>query len=80
MLIQCEFKKMLIINFSLFKAFIPYAAHSLQNVIKDGLNFSTDYLKLIKKVSKKIVSKSKFSHLIAEELREFKVHTDSMTL
>ena len=58
---------------SLFKAFIPCAAHSLQNVIKDGLNFSTDYLKLIKKVSKKIVSKSKFSHLIAEELRGFKV-------
>jgi len=56
-----------------FKAFIPCAAHSLQNVIKDGLNFSEGYTELIKKVSKKIVSKSKFSHLIAEELRSYRV-------
>ena len=51
-------------------AYLPCAAHNIQLVLKDGLTFDEDYSKLITKVSKDIVSKSKFSTLIAEELRK----------
>ena len=39
-------------------------------VIKDGLKLSNQYTELISKVSNNIVSKSKMSHVIAEELRK----------
>ena len=52
-------------------AYIPCAAHNIQLVLKDGLTFDADFSVLINQVSKDIVSKSKFSILIAEELRSF---------
>jgi hypothetical protein len=42
-------------------------------VIKDGLKLEDDYNKLIKHVSEDIVSKSKNSLVIAEELRKMNV-------
>ena len=50
-------------------SYIPCAAHNIQLVIKDGLNFDDRYSKLIDRISTDIVSKSKFSHHLAEELR-----------
>ena len=49
---------------------MPCVAHNLQLVIKDGFKLSDDYNVLIDKVSKNIVSKSKCSTAVAEELRE----------
>ena len=50
---------------------MPCAAHNVQLVIKDGLKLNDEYNNLINRVSKDIVSKSKFSTIIAEELRTF---------
>jgi hypothetical protein len=46
-------------------------AHNVQLVIKDGLKLNNDFERLINHVSKDIVSKSKCSLVIAEELRQF---------
>ena len=51
-------------------AYIPCLAHNIQLVVQDGLKLSESYTKLINRVSHDIVSKSKFSHVIAEELRK----------
>jgi hypothetical protein len=50
-------------------AYIPCAAHNIQLVIKDGLKLSAEFELLLLKVAKNIVNKSKFSTIIAEELR-----------
>lgn len=47
----------------------PCACHNIQLVLKDAFKECPEFENLIKKVSKNIVSKSKFSTLIAEELR-----------
>lgn len=52
-------------------AYEPCSAHNIQLVLKDGFEEVTFLNELIKKISKNIVSRSKFSALIAEELREF---------
>lgn len=52
-------------------SYMPCAAHILQLVLKDGLTINEDYDSLVNKVSKNIVSKSKYSSIIAEELRNF---------
>ena len=52
-------------------SYMPCAAHNIQLVLKDGLNINEVYINLINKVSKNIASKSKFSSIIAEELRNF---------
>lgn len=54
-------------------SYIPCAAHNIQLVIKDGLNFDSKYSALIDRISTDIVSKSKFSHHLAEELRALDV-------
>jgi hypothetical protein len=46
---------------------MPCAAHNIQSVIKDGLKFNVDYIHLIEKVSKNIVTKSKCVTAIAEK-------------
>ena len=38
-------------------------------MLKDGIQLDEEYTKLIKKVSKDIVSKTKISNIIAEEIR-----------
>ncbi len=38
-------------------------------MLKDGIQLDDEYTKLIKKVSKDIVSKTKISNIIAEEIR-----------
>jgi hypothetical protein len=43
-----------------FKSFLFCAAHAGQLTLKDGLKLDENYTKLIKKISKDIVSKSKF--------------------
>jgi hypothetical protein len=48
---------------------MPCAAHNIQSVIKDGLKFNVDYIHLIEKVSKNIVTKSKCVTAIAEKLK-----------
>ena len=45
----------------------------LQNVIKNAFKLNDTYTVLVNKISKKIVSKSKFSHIIAEELADMKL-------
>jgi len=73
------------INFKIFMqlelAYIPCAAHNIQLVIKDGLVFDAKITSLINKISKNIVSKSKFSYAIAEELRNLniKLRTKNVT-
>jgi hypothetical protein len=52
-------------------SFVHCACHNFQLVIHDGLKMSDDQEKLIKKVSRDIVSNSKMSGALAEELREF---------
>ena len=52
-------------------AYEPCAAHNIQLVLKDGFQAVPELNDLIVKLSKNIVSKSKFSALIAEELRNF---------
>jgi hypothetical protein len=52
-------------------AYLPCAAHNLQLVIKDGLKLDEAYTKLVKHVAEDIVNKSKYSTVIAEDLREF---------
>jgi len=52
---------------------MPCLAHNIQLVIKDGLKLDEDYNKLIKHVSEDIVSKSKSSLVIAEELRKLNI-------
>jgi hypothetical protein len=47
------------------------ACHNFQLVIKDGLKLCEDQDKLIKRVSKDIVSKSKMCSALSEQLREF---------
>jgi hypothetical protein len=54
----------------LLDAYIPCGAHNVQLVVNDGMKLSDEYTALIKRVSKQIVSKSKFSSYIAEELRK----------
>ncbi len=51
---------------------MPCAAHNIQLVLKDGLQLDEVMTKLIDKVSKEIVSKSKFSSYVAEELLKFR--------
>ena len=53
------------------QAYEPCSAHNIQLVLKDGFEEVSFLNDLIKKVSKNIVSKSKFCALIAEELRLF---------
>ena len=53
-----------------FDSYLPCCAHAGQLVLKDGINLDEEYTKLIKKVSKDIVSKTKVSNLIAEEVRQ----------
>jgi len=50
-------------------------------VVKDGLKMSDDFTNLINKLSKDIVSKSKSSHCVAEELRKLnkKLNTKNLT-
>ena len=62
-------------------AYILCLAHNIQLVVKDGLNLSGDYNELINRVSKDIVTKSKVSHIIAEELRKLtkKLNTKNLT-
>ena len=57
-------------NCFLESAYIPCLAHNIQLVIKDGLKLSPEYIKLINHVAKDIVSKSKASLVVAEELRK----------
>jgi len=52
-----------------FDSYLPCAAHNGQLVQKDGILLDEAYTKLIKKVSHDIVSKTKNSTLIAEEIR-----------
>ena len=52
-------------------AYEPCAAHNIQLVLKDGFESVPDLNDLVKRLSKNVVSKSKFSSLIAEELRTF---------
>ena len=52
------------------KSYLFCAAHSGQLTLKDGLKLDEAYTNLIKKISKDIVSKSKCSLLIAEEVRK----------
>jgi hypothetical protein len=54
-------------------AYIPCLAHNIQLVIKDGLKLNKQYEALIKHVSEDIVTKSKSSLIIAEELRKLNV-------
>ena len=53
-----------------FKSYLFCAAHAGQLTLKDGLKLDEDYTKLTKKISKDIVSKSKVSLLISEEIRK----------
>ena len=53
-----------------FSSYLPCCAHAGQLVLKDGIKLDEEYTKLIKKVSKDIVSKTKVSNLIAEEVRK----------
>jgi hypothetical protein len=46
---------------------MPCCAHNIQLVIKDGFKLSEEYNKLIDKVSKNIVTKSKYCIAVAEE-------------
>ncbi len=52
-------------------SFLPCAAHNIQLVLKDALNLNAKYTALINRITHDIVSKSKFSILIAEELQAF---------
>ena len=52
-------------------AYEPCSAHNIQLVLKDGFTENPTLNDLIKRLSKNIVSRSKFSALIAEELRSF---------
>lgn len=54
-------------------AFLPCGAHLIQLVIKDGLVLDDLYTELINHISKNIVSKSKVSTLIAEEIRKLEI-------
>ena len=56
------------LNF-VFSSYLACAAHNGQLVLKDGLKLNEEYTRLIKKVSHDIVSKTKVSNLIAEEIR-----------
>jgi hypothetical protein len=52
-------------------AYEPCSAHNIQLVLKDGFEENPKLNDMIKRLSKNIVSRSKFSALIAEELRTF---------
>ena len=52
-------------------AYEPCACHNIQLVLKDGFKEVPEIEELIKNISKNIVNRSKFSVLIAEELRNF---------
>lgn len=52
-------------------AYFPSCANNLQLVISDGLNSDKSVIELIDRISSDIVSKAKFSNIIAEELRTF---------
>jgi hypothetical protein len=52
------------------KSYLFCAAHSGQLTLKDGFKLDEAYTHLIKKISRDIVSKSKCSLLIAEEVRK----------
>ncbi len=56
-----------------FSSYLPCCAHAGQLVLKDGINLDDEYTVLIKKVSKDIVSKTKVSNLIAEEVRNLEL-------
>lgn len=57
------------LNF-VFDAYLACAAHNGQLVLKDGLKLDEAYTILIKKVSKDIVSKTRISLILAEEIRK----------
>ena len=56
---------------TLHLAYEACSAHNIQLVLKDGFDSCPVLYDLIKRLSKNIVSRSKFSALIAEELRNF---------
>ena len=60
-------------NDLLNKAYIPCAAHNIQLVLEDAFKGSSELTDLINKISKNVVKRSKYSHLLAEELRNFNV-------
>ena len=49
---------------------MPCACHNINLIIKDGFETCPEFEALIKKICKNVVNKSKFSILIAEELRK----------
>ena len=51
-------------------AYMPCAAHNLQLVINDGYDDEPKILETLKSVTKNIISRSSYSHVIAEALRE----------
>lgn len=51
-------------------AYLPCAAHNIQLVVKDGFKLDDEYNQLIERVSRNIVSKTKITISIAEELRK----------
>lgn len=53
------------------RSFMGCAAHQLALALKDGLKLSPAYSGLIERVAHDIVSKSHYSTIIAEQLREF---------
>jgi hypothetical protein len=52
-------------------------AHNIQLVVKDGLKLNPEYNALIDRVSTNIVTKSKLSHVIAEELRNLNININT---
>jgi hypothetical protein len=66
------FKPKIINLFIEVLAYISCAAHNIQLVLKDGLKLDEAMTILIDRVSKDIVSKSKFSSFVAEELLKFR--------
>jgi hypothetical protein len=52
-------------------AYIPCLAHNIQLVVNDGLELDKTFKDLVNKISTDIVSKTKTSTIIAEELRKF---------
>lgn len=60
-------------------AYIPFAAHNIQLVLKDGLKLSKAYTDLLTKVSK-VVTIAKRSTIVAEELRELNKRITKMVV
>ena len=53
-------------------AYMPCAAHNIQLVLNDGFDKNPEIIQIINKISKNVISKSSYSHVIAEELRHLK--------